>query len=80
MTSAQRMQLAQFMAGRPVLALLLVYAVCFLAYSLPTDFFAVVWPSLTPMPNRYIFPLPLAAVTWLGLYTSSRRIVRAATK
>jgi hypothetical protein len=73
---SDRTPFARLIEAHPLLFPLFVYAVCFFVYSAVADISTLL--GFGAGFNRYLFPLPLALVLWLGCRSWSKRIAGAA--
>jgi hypothetical protein len=75
MTDLQRLQRAAFVREQPLLWFALLYAVAFLGCAVAHDVLVISGAAgLSPF-SRYLLPLVVALLAWLGLRGWSRRVV-----
>jgi hypothetical protein len=72
--SEKRTRIARVVAAHPFASLFLLYEMLFLCCAAAADALSFVLPG--PGPNRYLFPLALTVVFWLGLCTWAKRTLR----
>ncbi len=71
----RRKWLMEFVADKPGVVFLILYAIMYLTTNVATDVTAVFLPVDNSASHRYLFPIAIAFPFWLGLKSNSKRFI-----